>query len=451
MALGTLLNYFPRLLPDRFRPDPLVNATWARVPGTRFIDGRTFLEEVSILPRGSYTESRAGRPPRTDVYWDPRPAAGATVESSPEHPRELRRILIETLERSLDPDGRNLLLLSGGVDSSALGALAAGTLSRGLSSWSMIPAAESERFRELTYIDPLVARFGIEPTHRRELTQEIHRRWITGAPGLPFQILHPALCDLPNVCAGQEVRVLMSGMFADEVCGDRQRLTDWVLHTPLRELIAGAPLPFGGRDRLRWAKRRLLELIGRPWMAPIELDDWVPPEVKAEARDWFRGQRAAAARDRRPLRELAIRAAGDAWVAMYWEGVSPLGVRPLLPFFSREVLELAFRCHPGELLGPGNKRLLREALREDVPARNLLRPDPGAWTPYDGDARWALDGALPPAAAGVVRSDWISRPPSHTHFVEGARLTSAIRVAQFLERNGSLGAGRALRSRRSLV
>ena len=59
---------------------------------------------------------------------------------SPEHPRELRRILIETLSRDLDPEGRNLLMLSGGVDSSALGALAVGTVGRRLSSWSMIPA-----------------------------------------------------------------------------------------------------------------------------------------------------------------------------------------------------------------------------------------------------------------------------------------------------------------------
>ena len=117
------------------------------------------------------------------------------------------------------------------------------------------------------------------------------------------------------------------------------------------------------------------EAIGRPRIPATDLPEWAPPEVKAEYRDWVRRHRAALARDHRPLRELAARAAADAWVAMYWEGASPLGVRPLLPFFNREVLELAFQCHPRELLGPGPKRLLREALRDDVPARNLLRPE----------------------------------------------------------------------------
>ena len=141
---GTLLNYFPRLLPARFLPDPLVNASWVRTP-LIFPYGRTFVDGVSILPRGSRTELVPGRAPRTRSYWSPRPDVGAEPESSPEHPRELRRILIETLARDLDPEGRNLLMLSGGVDSSALGALAVGTVGRRLSSWSMIPDSEPAR------------------------------------------------------------------------------------------------------------------------------------------------------------------------------------------------------------------------------------------------------------------------------------------------------------------
>ncbi len=222
------------------------------------------MDGVSILPRASHTELAPGRAPRTGIYWDPRPDVGAEPESSPEHPRELRRILIETLSRDLDPEGRNLLMLSGGVDSSSLGALAAGTVGRRLSSWSMIPASEPARSHELSYIDPLVSRFGIEPARKRELSEENHRRWIAGAPGLPFQILHPALCDLPNVCAEQEVRVLMSGTFADEVCGDVQRINDWVLHTSCGRSSPMSPCRSGGRDYLRWVRRRLHEAIGRP-------------------------------------------------------------------------------------------------------------------------------------------------------------------------------------------
>ena len=435
-AVGTLLNYFPRLLPGELRPDPLVNASWARALSSAFIDGRTFVEGISILRRGSHTELSPGEAPRTGTYWDPRPDVGETPEPSPEHARELRTVLIQALERELDPGDRNLLLFSGGVDSSALGALVGGTLGRGLSSWSMLPSSEPGLSSELSYIDPIVAEFGIEPSHRRQLTEEANRRWISDAPGLPFQILHPALCDLPNVVAEQEVRVVISGTFADEVCGERKRLHDWAVHTSAWSLLTGAPLPFGRGDYLRWARRRLQRAIGRPRINFMELDEWVPRAVEAEYKEWVAAQRRALVRDRRPLGELAARADADAWVAMYWEGTSPLGARPLLPFFTREAIELAFRCHPRDLLGPGKKRLLRDALRDDVPARNLLREDRGEWTGH-GEARWALDGPFPPGAARIVREDWLSNPPPDLLFTGGTRLTAALRVSQFLERHGA--------------
>jgi asparagine synthetase B (glutamine-hydrolysing) len=436
LAIGTLLNYFPRFLPGALRPDPLVNASWARALTSTFIDGRTFVDGVSILPRGSYAELSPERAPRPGLYWDPRPAAGEEPEPSPEHARELRTLLIQALQRELDPGGANLLLFSGGVDSAALGALIGGTLGRRLSSWSMLPGSEPGLSMELSYVDPIVDEFGIEPSHRRLLTEETHRRWITEAPGLPFQILHPALCDLPSVAAEQEVRVVVSGMFADEVCGERKRLHDWAMHTSPRSLLTREALPFGRRDYLRWARRRLGRAVGRPRIDFMDLDEWVPPAVAAEYDDWIAAQRRALSRDRRPLGELAARADADAWVAMYWEGTSPLGARPLLPFFTREALELAFRCHPRDLLGPGKKRLLRDALRGDVPERNLMREDRGEWTGH-GDARWALDAPLPGRAAGVVREDWVSTPPRDLVFMGGTRLTAALRVTEFLERHST--------------
>jgi Asparagine synthase len=412
LALGTLLNYFPRFIPTRFHPDPLVNAHFEL--SVTLIQGRTFVDGVSILPRASHTELLAGQTSRTGIYWDPRPDVG-------------------------DELGHNLLSLSGGVDSSSLAALAAGTLGRGLSSWSLIPPPEPAHSRELSYIDSLVSRFGIKPARKLEFTEEQHRRWIAGAPGLPFQILNPALCDLPRISAEQEVRVLMCGLFADEACGHKQRMPDWILHTSLRSLLRGAPVPFGRRDYLSWARRRLREALGLPprIQKAGDLPMWARPETVAEHREWLRGRRAAWARDRRPLKWFADLVAKDGWVAMNWEGTAPLGVRRSLPFFNREVLELAFQCHPCELLGPGPKRRLREALRDDVPATHLLRPDKAVWRPHLITARWTMHGELPAAAAPIVRSDWLPRPPPALSFNDGLQLTYAIRVAEYLERQAS--------------
>ena len=436
LALGTLLNYFPRFLPGRLKPDPLVNASWVRTP-LIFIDRRTFVDGVSILPRASYTDLSPGLAPRTGTYWDPRP--DAVPRPSPEHARELRKHLIETLSRDLDVEGRNLLMLSGGVDSSSLAALASGTVGRRLSSWSLIPIPSPARDHELSFIDPVVSDFGIEPAWKRELSEENDRRWIAGAPGLPFQILHPALCDLPRVSAAQEVRVLMSGAFADEMCGEFQRMNDWVLHTSPWRLLT-RPVPFSRRDYLIWGKRRLLEVIGRPRMPTADVPVWTPPDVVEEYGEWIRRHQAALVRDHRPLRELAARADADAWVAMYWEGASPFGVRPLLPFFNREALELAFQCHPRELLGPGIKRLLRDALRDDVPARSLFRADDGAWRGHFSDGTWTTEGALPPAAQAVVRSDWFPFPPRELPWHDGKLLAYAARVAEYLAAEPSSGA-----------
>jgi len=70
-----------------------------------------------------------------------------------------------------------------------------------------------------------------------------------------------------------------------------------------------------------------------------------------------------------------------------------------------------------------------------------MREDRGEWTGHS-DARWALERGLPAGAAGLVRSDWLSDPPQDLAFMEGTRLTAALRVAQFLERHSATVAAR---------
>jgi hypothetical protein len=443
LALGTLLNYFPRLLPEAFRADPLINAS--STASSRFLYGRTFVEGVSILPPASFMELFPGRTPKTGIYWDPRPQEGDEPRPDPEHAHQLRRILIETLERDLDPAGRNLLALSGGVDSSALGALAAGTMGRRLSSWSLISAYEPERSHELSYIEPLTQSFGIEPARKLELTVDHSMRWVFETPALPYQVISPILCELPDICSEQEVRVLVGAEFADEVCGHWVRITDWARSTSLPQLLGNPKaLPFGPRDYVRWTRRRFLDAIRQPLVPiPRRPRRWARPEVEAEYRDWFKAHRAARARDRRPLKELADLLAVDISVVMHWEGTTPLGVRRSLPFFNREMLDLAFTCSPRELLGPGSKRLLRDALPDDVPARYLDRSDKGAWGARFGDelARHAATLAPPDeealdAAAALVRADWLPTPPADAAHEDVYNMRLAMRIAAYLKSRG---------------
>lgn len=438
IAVATLHSYFPRFLPGTYEADALMTAAWGAT--LHFIDGRTFLEGVSALPSASYTEVSLRRPLRTRIYWDPRPATVPSATPDPARPRVLRELLIEVLERDLDPGGRNLATLSGGVDSSSVVALAAGTVGRGLSTWSMIPQMEPGRSHELSFINPLVRQFGVREARITELTFSTQERWVREAPALPFRVGHPALCELPRICAEQEIRVLVGGEFADEVAGHWARIGDWCRHTSLRELLTRRVTPpFGPRDYLVWTKRRLLEAIGRPTLTSRDsLPTWALPEIKAEYSEWRRRQRTALDRDARPLRELAEHVAGEGWVAMNWEAASTLGVRRSLPFYNREVLEFAFACHPHELLGPGPKRLLRNGLREDVPERNLERPDKGSRLQRrPGRCREPVSVAsqdgIPRAAHRFATVDWLPVSPPDALQVDILSLRSTLRVARYLE------------------
>ena len=426
LAVSTRLGDLVRYLPDEPRLDPLVNAAWTSGLGF-FPDRRTFLAGVSILDRGCFARIERGRPAKLGRYWDPRPKrlARPTQARAREHAERLRALLLDNLARDLDPQGGNLLTLSGGVDSTALGALAAGRLGLEVWSWSLLPGPENLFQREMSFIAPLASRFGFKRSWSIRVREHTRIELLRAAPGIVFHVMHPALCDLPRIHRESPVRVLFGGEFADEVCGSAVTFPDWTAHTSLLGLAAGlGTLPTGPRDVLRWAKYRLLSFVGQPTLLfPKHLPGFIRAEVQMEYRGWFERRRREAARDPDPLRHLALRAEADGFVVMNWEAASALGIRRSFPFFSREVLELAFACHPAELIGPGTKKLLRAALRDDVPRKNLERADKGQWGAYLRDAKFAWETTLPEMLKPVIREDWYPRPPKALDLWEACCLT----------------------------
>src|SRR4029077_308797 len=132
-------------------------------------------------------------------------------------------------------------------------------------------------------------------------------------------------------------------------------------------------------------------------------------------------------------RYLALQAEKDGFVTMNWEAASALGVRRSFPFFYREVLELAFECHPSELVGPGTKKLLRAALAGDVPSRNLNRADKGHWGGSARDLQLESSGPLPAGLEGVVLPDWYPNPPPLVDAATARSLTALAVFARSLE------------------
>ena len=430
-AIGTRLGDFVRYLPDEPRLDPLVNAL-AATSWLLFPDGRTFLEGVTILERGHF--ARLNGEVQTGRYWDPRPKHSPypTREQEREHAERLRGLLIAKLERDLAPEGGNLLTLSGGVDSSSLAALAAGVVGRDLMSFSLIPRKEREDLvaHEMSFIEPLAQKFGFT----RRWAIHWHERLVLelwrAAPRIVFHVLHPALCSLPGILREAPVRVLFGGEFADEVCGSKFTVPDWGRQTSLFRLLTdGEWLRKNPRGLGRWARYRLAMLRGRePLPFPRELLeenlatneplDLFHPAVREEYLAWWERRRRELREDRSPWRHLAMHSATlDPFVPMNWEACSALAVRRSFPFFNREVLELAFECHPAELYGPdpGAKKLLRAALHDDVPHHNLYRADKSS---RDENARELMDtvqgpppvAPLPEEMEPILSPEWLSNP-----------------------------------------
>ncbi len=412
-AIGTQLGSFVKYLPDEPILDRLVNAAWTSGHGF-FPDGRTFLEGISILDAGAYATVSPDGVTKGN-YWNPRVETleRPTEAVAQEHIERFRTILLSNLDRDLDPETGNLLTLSGGVDSSALAALAG--KNHKVWTWSLVPPEGPILERELSYINPLIKEFGVERTWFADSGRRTVFELLEAAPEVVCHVIHPALCSLPKIKAEADVRVLFGGEFADEVCGSKFTIPDWAVETSLPQLLLSLnKLPFGQRDILRWVKHRWLRLIRRP-MLPFasELPEFIAHDLRDEHQEWFSRNRRQAVDDRfsRNYIQLCLRNAG--WVVMNWEATSALGVRRVLPFLSREILELAFALHPAELLGPGPKRLLRTSVRELVPDRNLERPDKGQFglaQPVPLPVR-----EVPEGLDGIVSGAWNPYRAAHHH------------------------------------
>lgn len=377
VAIGTRLSHVVRFAPLPLELDPLGVAVWPGNVGI-FPDGRTFFRGVGAVPRGeAWHVAPFGRTTR-HRYWDPRPSTlpRPSAETAREHVTRLRSLLLAHLEEELDPAGGNLLTLSGGADSSSLAALAAGTLGRPVSTLSLVPAGEPALEHARSYLKVLRDAFAFDRAWEFPLSPAHRIEYVAEAPTVAFPVFHPALALLPRVVKEQPVRVLFGGEFADQVCGSIFNVPDWARHTGAwRFATRPWELPAGRASIKMWLEERRLRWKGSipfPW--PEDLPPWVRPAVRGEYRDWRDRWRETASRDPRPQRYLALNTEADGFVAMNWEVASELGIRRAWPFFHREILELAFECHPSELVGPGVKKLIRAALKDDVPPLNLYRP-----------------------------------------------------------------------------
>lgn len=443
IAVATRLEYVVRFSGRDFPLDPFVNAICAG-GGDLVPDGRTFFTGILALRKGHHVRLAATKPARPSIYWDPRPRRESDLIRGPERPHILRRLLVDNLERDLDPAGDNLLSLSGGVDSSTLAALAVRVVGRRVSALSFVPPEPDEQAWDLHFIESLAKAVELDRRWTVPLSPAERIRLPLSNHGVLYQVQHPVLLALPHVLKEAPVKVLFGGENGDHICGSRITLPDWTAHTSLPQLLGGfRSFPYGPSDVLRWTKHGLLRLARRPRMLCASgLSEMIRPELRAQYRDLHERRRRALGRDRKPLAHFAMIAEDEEWLAQNWEAASPLGVRRSFPFATREMLEFAFRSHPRDLIGPGPKKLLRHAVGSDVPDHNLRRTDRGAWHGPSWHAQCLWEAPLSADLEQIIRADWFPIPPQAIDLSQAAGLAQLSRISDNLNHvRGSVSLG----------
>jgi asparagine synthetase B (glutamine-hydrolysing) len=423
VAISTLIGDLVKYDPTTARFDSLTCAMWASANGM-FPDGRSFVLDVRVVRRGHSEVLLSGRPPTSVRYWDPRPARHVEhdFDAHAERARLLRSELIGGLERNLHAGGGNLVTLSGGVDSSSLAALAAGTAHRPIASISLLPPDDNSKATELSYIEPLVAQYGIRPVHYVVVDRVRRVNMLSPAPHGVAPIFHPALNEIRDLSGAWDIRVVFGGEFADEICGSAYTFVDWASEATLRAAIRP---PNGPRDWLRIAKWKTLWSIKRPRLRHLQgLHEAFKQELHEEYAEWLRSHQRAVSEDRNGWTYRWAWSHCDGWIAMNWEALSGQGIRRTFPFVQREVLELAYSCHPADIVGPPTKLFLKQAIAGLVPDRNLHRPDKATWTPIP-EGRMAAP-EVPGSARELLRAEFHELPDQVPTF-----LAFVLRVLSF--------------------
>jgi asparagine synthetase B (glutamine-hydrolysing) len=387
LVLSTHATWLAKYASWRGEPDWLITAMWLSGWPT-FARNRSHLEGVKILHKGERYDWRpASSQSRITRYWYPPQASELrwpTKKIEQEHQEQFRSLLIDSLRQNLDPDGGNLLSLSGGVDSASLLALTAGHLKYPVKTFSLVPPKSARYYeREMGYLNALWDQYKVE--HQElEIRSQAEFDLVSRLPPLLFPLFNPTTLALTGPMRNAGIRVSFGGEFADEVVGSSSfTLPDWARHVPVWRLpFLLKRLPRSKRLPLYMLEQQIAHrFTGRVTTPfPSSLQAWMSPDLeqqmgalqKAVELDWAQAGVRGCANPTLWLRTIYLD-----FQPMQWEICSWQGVRRFSPFSIRPVLDLALRCHPTELLGPGSKRLLRNSLKGLVPSQFLERGDKG--------------------------------------------------------------------------
>jgi asparagine synthase (glutamine-hydrolysing) len=234
--------------------------TYGMVPGSRSI----FRDIVKLSPAHILSVRRDRWRPTCRRYWHLRVEPDLRPDAD-EWQEIIRAKLDETVRAHLIADVSVGCFLSGGVDSSAIVALAAGSAPRGLQTFSI--GFREESFSELPYARQVAKRYGTRHVEQLatpdavSLLEELTRYYDE-----PFADSSAIPTFLVSRLASRSVKVVLSGDGGDEAFGGYARYAH-----DLKEAAVRRWLPL-------WMRRRVLGPLATIWPKA----DWAPQPLRAK-------------------------------------------------------------------------------------------------------------------------------------------------------------------------
>jgi asparagine synthase (glutamine-hydrolysing) len=372
------------------------------------VNPRSMISGIQKLGAGELRVYQAGREPSTHKYWrhrfEPDERRGAA-----ETQHRLRELFDDSVKLRLRSDVPVGVLLSGGVDSTAIASTVAAVRAEGLDGIATfcvgvdVPGAETE-FEPARKV---AAALGTEH-HELRLDVETHSALLLEASSLLDEPLaEPMIGQLLGVCrlAREHGPVLLSGEGADET---------WLGYTPYRTMYAlglaqhvvpgsaaRAAAAWAGTSthpfarRLRRYAALLPERLEDRYLGLNDFDGDVKVRLLSDdvqralvGRDPYASLRALYD-DTRGLHPIARMAAVDsrAWLVDNSLARSDImsmaaSVEVRLPFMDYRLVELAERTQVGQRIGPTDQKIaLKRALADRIPAEVRKRRKVGFPTP----------------------------------------------------------------------
>ena len=350
-------------------------------------------------------------------------------------------------------------LLSGGLDSAAIAALAAVQSNKPIQTFSLSIAADG--FDERSAAEHTARVIGAEhhtttigPADLQPLLLEI-----TAAMDEP--LADSSLISTWRLMASVKaagLKCVLSGDGADEVFGGYPTYLAHQLAGPakgirglLKRAIDHTPVRTDGVTR-DYMARRFVQGLNLPWQRRHQLwmGSWLPEEIGIEATVWARADQIAEAVGTDPIgRAMSLDQRmylSDGVLVKVDRAAGAHGIEVRSPFLDHSIVELAASMGTGHhIRATANKRVLRAAMADVLPNDIRSRPKKGFGTPVGpwlrGSSRHLLDD-LPERTASWIPPDACRR--AVTEHIDGSadhrrRLWSALVLAQWAEGPHGLG------------